>query len=131
VGAVTLNPAAASSAGTTLVAGSLGRALVNTSVTGALSNTAGQLSTIAFDECAEFSPLQVGLSAIPGPFSTMNPLAIASRYRTGNFVEGVAASNVAAGLQLGTLGTLRGLSQTLVGMSVNPTNSDGCSCRAF
>lgn len=129
VGAITLNPAAASTAGTTLIAGSLIRSAISTSLAGAASSTAAQLTTMALDPCAQFSLLQVGLSAIPGPFAMMNPLAIASRYRTGGIFYSTTGSNIAAGLQLGFLGSVRGLTQYGIGTLVNPTHSNGCECK--
>ncbi len=129
MGAATLNPMAASTAGSSLIAGSLARSLVSTSITGVVSSTVAQGTTIALDPCANFSPLQVGLSAIPGPFSTMNPLAIASRYRTGNIFSSVAGSNVATGVQLGLLGSIRGLTQSGIGVLSNSPSQQACECR--
>lgn len=129
IGGFTLNAAAAASAGSTLVAGSLSRAVVSTSLTGAASSTVSQLATIATEPCAEFSPLQVGLSAIPGPFGVMNPLAISSRFVTGGFVSTQAGGNIAAGLQLGGLGAIRGTTQAAIGIATNPNNSDDCGCK--
>jgi len=94
-------------------------AVIRTSLTGAAASTLGQVSTMAFDGNAKFSPLQVGLSAIPGPFSTMDPLVIASAYRTGNVFSSVAGSTTAAGVQLGVLGSIRGLTQAGIGIIAN------------
>lgn len=120
VGALTLSPFASASASSSLIAGSLGSSALTASLAGATSITVAQLATIASDPCAQFSPLQVGLSAIPGPFSVMNPLAIASRYRTGGVFYSNAGSNIAAGIQLGVLGTFRGAVQMGIGIAVNP-----------
>jgi hypothetical protein len=107
----------------------LTRAAISTSLTGAASSTAAQLTTLALDSNAQFSTLQVGLSAIPGPFAMMNPLAIASRYRTGGIIYSTTGSNIAAGIQLGYLGSVRGLTQYGIDKLVNPTSSNRSDCQ--
>ncbi|OUR89322.1 hypothetical protein A9Q81_21925 [Gammaproteobacteria bacterium 42_54_T18] len=94
-------------------------ALARTSLNGALGSVVGQLSAMARDECVEFSSLQVGLSAIPGQQAYLGGPLIALRYRTGNIIHNVVGSSIAAGVQLGMFGVLRGSIQTGIGILAN------------
>ncbi|MCW8876802.1 MAG: hypothetical protein OQK51_07060 [Kangiellaceae bacterium] len=54
------------------------------------------------------------LKHFPLPHGMMSPTMIASRYRTGHIFDSIWGSNLAAGIQIGLMRSIRGASQMLL-----------------